>query len=136
VREYEPPGLQALAIVLDPHPPSVEVADQIARIAASEAWDCIRDGGRVVIWAPGTEPSEAPRDLWSQLEWLARYPCPSGPSGHLRLNTEELVVVLASPDADVLEVAEAARRPRGWVVGGAEIATEIPLVRVTMEWPL
>src|SRR5437868_4224320 len=74
VREYEPPGVQTLAIFVDPAPSSLEIADQIARIAASEAWDCIREGGRVVISASGGEPSESPRDLWSQLEWLARYP--------------------------------------------------------------
>jgi uncharacterized protein (DUF58 family) len=80
VREYEPPGVQTLGIFCDPAPATKEVADQIARLAASEAWDCIRDGGRVVLWAPGQEasrPSES-RSLWSLLEWLARYPSPLG----------------------------------------------------------
>jgi uncharacterized protein (DUF58 family) len=78
VREYEPPGVQTLGIFCDPSPPTPEVADQLARLAASEAWDCIREGGRVVLWAPGLEtslPSEA-RSLWALLEWLARYPAP------------------------------------------------------------
>ena len=137
VREYEPPGLQTLTIVVDPAPPSDDVADQIARIAASEAWDCIREGGRVVMWGPGMEPSESPRDPWSQLDWLARYPhFPS--RGYVTTSPRggEVVVVLASANPEVLEVAEAARRPRGWIVGGAEIATEVPLQRVGTEWPL
>ncbi len=137
VREYEPPGLQTLTIVLDPSPPSTEVADQIARIAASEAWDCIREGGRVVIWAPGMEPSEGPRDLWSQLDWLARYPRAAGASpAPSPQGGGELVVILATADSQVLEVAETARRPRGWIVGGAEMGTDIPLERVGTEWPL
>jgi uncharacterized protein (DUF58 family) len=94
VREYEPPGVQTIGIFCDPSPPTREIADQVARLAASEAWDCIRGGGRVVLWAPGIErslPSEA-RSLWALLEWLARYPgpesketwtSPPAPSGHL-----------------------------------------------------
>jgi uncharacterized protein (DUF58 family) len=76
VREYEPPGVQTVGIFCDPDPASREVADQVARLAASEAWDCIRGGGRVVLWAPGLEPSEPgeARSLWALLEWLARYP--------------------------------------------------------------
>ena len=133
VREYEPPGLQTLTIAVDPEPPSAEVADQIARIAASEAWDCIREGGRVVIWGPGMEPSESPRDLWSQLDWLARYPCPSDalPAAAPRLRGEELVVILGGPNQDMLEGAE-----RGWIVGDAAIDSDIPLTRVGTEWPL
>jgi uncharacterized protein (DUF58 family) len=76
VREYEPPGVQTVGIFCDPNPTSREVADQVARLAASEAWDCIRGGGRVVLWAPGLEPSlpSEARSLWALLEWLARYP--------------------------------------------------------------
>ena len=138
VREYEPPGLQALTIVLDPAPPSTAVADQIARIAASEAWDCISEGGRVVIWAPGMEPSESPRDLWSQLDWLARYPVgPSaGVAGTAPQGGEEVVVVLATQNPQLIEIAQGARRPRGWVVGDAAVQTEIDLIRVGTEWPL
>jgi uncharacterized protein (DUF58 family) len=145
VREYEPPGLQTLTIVVDPAPASVEVADQIARLAASEAWDCIREGGRVVIWGPGLEPVGSSRDLWSILEWLSRYPAP--PSGGFEPSHafgggaaagsgEELVIILASPNSEAVEVAEAARRPRGWVVGDVDLATDIPLQRVGTGWPL
>jgi len=144
VREYEPPGLQTLAIYLDPEPPSDDVADQIARIAASEAWDCLREGGRVVLWAPGLEPSESPRDLWTQLEWLARYPKEGGPvaqqSGrkgrHLPMHGEELVLITASSNTELFEVSERARRRRGWVVGEAVIDADIPLQRVGTQWPL
>jgi uncharacterized protein (DUF58 family) len=144
VREYEPPGLQTIAIYLDPAPESAEVADQIARIAASEAWDCIREGGRVVLWAPGLEPSESPRDLWSQLEWLARYP--DGPSGappalwatspQVGRSLQDLVVITASADRDLFEAAERSRKRRMWVVGDAVIDSEIPYERVGTEWPL
>ena len=137
VREFEPPGLQTLAIYLDPAPPSDDVADQLARIAASEAWDCIREGGRVVLWAPGLEPSESPRDFWNQLEWLARYPQgPSGPSGHVPMNGEELVVITASANPELIEAAERSRRRRGWVVGDAVVDTDIAMQRVGTEWPL
>jgi uncharacterized protein (DUF58 family) len=80
VREYEPPGVQTLGIFCDAAPATREIADQIARLAASEVWDCIREGGRVVLWAPGQEPSRPSeaRSLWALLEWLARYPSPLG----------------------------------------------------------
>jgi uncharacterized protein (DUF58 family) len=138
VREYEPPGLQTLTIAVDPSPESREVADQIARIAASEAWDCIREGGRVVIGAPGLEPSGAPRDMWSQLEWLARYP--DVPAGAFAATSprsgEEMVLVTAGADPDVLDMAERARSARLWIVGDAEVDTEHPLERVGTRWPL
>ena len=76
VREYEPPGLQTLGIFCDPNPGNSDVADQLARLAASEASDCLSHGGRVMLWGPGLVPSvegEA-RSLWAALEWLARYP--------------------------------------------------------------
>jgi hypothetical protein len=114
------------------------VADQIARIAASEAWDCIREGGRVVIGAPGLEPSEAPRDMWSQLEWLARYP--KVPSGGFAATSpasgDEVVLITASDHPEFMEVAERARRGRVWVIGEAEIDTELALERVGTQWPL
>ena len=136
VREYEPPGLQTLAIYLDPAPPSDETADQIARIAASEAWDCIREGGRVVLWAPGLEPSGSPRDLWTQLEWLARYPkLPSAgtaPAG----GEMEVVVITAASNPELLEAVERSRKRRGWVVGEAVIDTDMSIERVGTEWPL
>ena len=140
VREYEPPGLQTLAIYLDPSPPSVEAADQIARIAASEAWDCIREGGRVVVWAPGMEPSESPRDLWTQLEWLARYPgAPSRTSSASRASGEvEVVVITATANTELLEAAGRTRRVRGWVVGvgDAVMDSDVAWRRVGTEWPL
>ena len=130
VREYEPPGMRTLAIVLDPKPASRDIADQIARIAASEAWDCIKEGGRVVISAPGLEPSQSPHDLWSQLEWLARYPdLPT--DGALRSGPQELVVITSGADAKLLEGAT-----RAWIVGDAEIATDVPFERVGLQWPL
>jgi len=137
VREYEPPGVQTLGIYLDPAPPSAEVADQIARLAASEAWDCIREGGRVILWAPGLEPSQSPRDLWSQLEWLARYPnSPSGPSSHLPMYGEEVVLIIAGGSPELFEAAEMSRKRRGWIVGDAVFDTEIALRRVGVDWPL
>ncbi|TMG63072.1 MAG: DUF58 domain-containing protein [Chloroflexi bacterium] len=163
VREYEPPGLQTLAIYLDPEPPSDDVADQIARIAASEAWDCLREGGRVVLWAPGLEPSGSPRDLWTQLEWLARYPdvpssnrptdSPDKPSSSPKQTSDrpdypgfagtspagavvEVVVITARANEELFEASERARRRRGWVVGEAVIDADIPLQRVGTQWPL
>lgn len=130
VREYEPPGMQTLAIFLDPVPATREIADQIARIAASEAWDCIHQGGRVVLWAPGLEPTQTTRDIWSQLEWLARYPDgPTGPTD-LRMSGAEQIVVTAGADPALFEGAD-----RAWVVGDADIATDVPFVRVGLRWP-
>ena len=142
VREYEPPGLQTLTILVDPTPPSVPMADQIARLAASEAWDCIREGGRVVIGGPGLEPAGPSRDLWVLLEWLARYPrVPShGPQAGLRPTSaatgHEVVVIAAGANPQLMEEGERARRRRGWVVGDAPIVSDIPFARVGTEWPL
>jgi len=138
VREYEPPGLETMTIVVDPSPPTPEVADQVARIAASEAWDCIREGGRVVILAPGLESSGSSRDMWSHLEWLARYPSapPAAFAGRLPRNGEELVLITATNNPDLLDEAERARKRRVWVVGDAEVETEIAFERVGLQWPL
>jgi uncharacterized protein (DUF58 family) len=121
VREYEPPGVQTINIVVDPAPPTRAIADQIARIAASEAWDCIRDGGRVTL---GTLRS---RDIWEVLEVLARYPEMdiTESSGH-----SDTVVVSADPD--LLE----SKARRNWLVGGAKVQEEIDFERVGTEWPL
>lgn len=140
VREYEPPGVQTLAIYVDPAPASAEVADQVARIAASEAWDCIREGGRVAIWSPGllsTAPADA-RDLWALLEWLARYPDTPGddpsPFG------AEAVMISATEDPRLVEAIEGARRrgasTRTWMVGGEQVDAAPETVRVGLEWPL
>ena len=143
VREYEPPGLQTLTILLDPSPPTRDVADQLARIAASEAWDCIREGGRVAVWAPGCEPIQS-RDLWALLEWLARYPfSPSGPAPPSASPTpphkwggEEAVVIAACADAELRAAAECFRKRRAWVVGDAELDLDIETQRVGIDWPL
>ncbi|MEP7105624.1 MAG: DUF58 domain-containing protein [Chloroflexota bacterium] len=143
VREFEPPGQRSLTLVLDARPPSPEAADQLARLAASEAWDCLREGGRVALWAPGLEassPAEA-RSLWALLEWLARYPeLPAAdtappPAG-------EVLAITAAGGAEVEDaLAELRRRgaeARAWLVGGAELEAELgaPARRVGLEWPL
>jgi uncharacterized protein (DUF58 family) len=131
VREYEPPGQQTLSIVLDPAPATTEIADQVARIAASEAWDCLREGGRVAVWAPGLEDIQS-RDLWAVLEWLARYPSgPSGAARHLPISGEELVVITASANADLPAIAD-----RVWVVGDGDVDIEAEVERVGTSWPL
>ena len=134
VREFEPPGVRTLCIYLDGSPPSPWIADQLARIAASEAWDCIREGGRVVLWAPGIEPSKQPRDLWAQFEWLARYP--SGDEGDVPRAGDEVVVVVAHADDAVLAAAAGFRHRRGWIVGDEAVEADFPLERVGTSWPL
>lgn len=164
VREYEPPGVQTLGIFCDPNPATPAVADQVARLAASEAWDCIRGGGRVVLWGPGLEPSlpREARSLWALLEWLARYPSP--PAGEVRARsrsegprgggvepaaTTELdlpppvsdaVGVTASADPALIDALETVRqrggRIRAWVVGDVELDLEATRQRVGTEWPL
>jgi uncharacterized protein (DUF58 family) len=139
VREYEPPGLQTLSILVDPAPASIAVADQIARLAASEAWDCIREGGRVAIGGPGLEPVGPSRDLWELLEWLARYPSsPSSSAGSSAMprGESEMVVITSTANQELIEEGERARRRRGWIVGDAPVVSDIPLVRVGTEWPL
>jgi uncharacterized protein (DUF58 family) len=139
VREFEPPGLQTLTILVDPSPPSVQAADQVARLAASEAWDCIREGGRVVIGGPGLEPVGPSRDLWTLLEWLSRYPAPSsgGFAAAFPASSEaELVLVTASANPELIEEGERARRRRGWLVGDINVVSDIPFERAGLEWPL
>lgn len=141
VREFEPPGVQTLGIFCDPRPAGRAAADQIARLAASEAWDCLREGGRAVLWSPGLEPT-APReqrDLWALLEWLARYPeLPAGADAAPA--TGHVVVITASADARLLDAAETARshgrQVRAWVVGAAELDLDVPVTRAGTGWPL
>ena len=152
VREYEPPGVQTLGIFCDPAPASREVADQIARLAASEAWDCIREGGRAVLWAPGQEPSRPSeaRSLWALLEWLARYPSPLdgevwakpgvGMSEPAPTGVSDAVAVTGAATPEIIEALETVRRRggriRAWVVGDADLDIEAPVRRVGTEWPL
>jgi uncharacterized protein (DUF58 family) len=164
VREYEPPGVQTLGIFCDPSPSGREVADQIARLAASEAWDCIRDGGRVVLWAPGLDPSlpSEASSFWALLEWLARYPAPSsGGQTDGPPIVSEAVSVTGGADANVVEALETVRRRggriRAWIVeerGGDSTSPsgasrhlprergkdffvlDTPVQHVGLEWPL
>ena len=138
-REYEPPGLHVLGLFLDPRP-EAGAADQVARLAASEAWDCLRMGGRVVAWAPGLEATELreSRSLWSILEWLARYP--NGARSDAEPPSVAEAVVLATGDrpelvAALFTVRRAGTRARAWVVGG-EADFGVPARRVGLEWPL
>jgi hypothetical protein len=125
VREYEPPGVQTLRILVDPSPPGDEIADQVARLAASEAWDCLREGGRVMIGELTT------RDIWDALEWLARYPAnPSVAFGDTSPPGGQDVVVTANPE---LLSASAARN---WLVGDAPAKAGVNFERVGTRWPL
>jgi len=149
VREFEPPGVQTLGIFCDPSPPTPEAADQIARIAASEAWDCLRAGGRVVLWAPGAEPSlpSESRSLWALLEWLARYPFSPEASSSVPPAVGDAIAVLATPSPEIDDALEGIRQRggsvRGWVVGDAQMElakvpfnAEVPIQRAGMEWPV
>jgi uncharacterized protein (DUF58 family) len=143
VREYEPPGVQTLGIFCDPCPSSAEVADQLARIAASEAWDCIRNGGRVVLWGPGLVPSgpgEA-RSIWAALEWLARYPAQAAARDEVDPPmVSEAVAVTGGAVPEVVDALEMVRRRgglvRAWVVGDSEIELDGPVQHIGTGWPL
>lgn len=141
VREFEPPGVQSLGIFLDGRPESVEVADQLARIAASEAWDCLRAGGRVTLWAPGCEPTppDEQRNLQALLEWLARYPQPTGQNVPPP-RAADAIAVTAGADAMVLDALEDVRAHggsvRAWVVGDGSLRSDVPFERASLEWPL
>jgi uncharacterized protein (DUF58 family) len=143
VREYEPPGVQTLGIFCDPGPAGAGVADQVARIAASEAWDCIRNGGRVMLWGPGLAPSASgeARSLWAALEWLARYPeRAAGGQDVDPPRVSEAVAVTGGPQKDVVEALEMVRRRggmvRAWVVGDADFELDGPVQHVGTDWPL
>ncbi len=142
VREFEPPGVQTLGIFCDPSPPTPEAADQIARLAASEAWDCLRAGGRVVLWSPGAEPSQPneSRSFWSLLEWLARYPFKADPLLPQPQPVTDAIAVVAAANPDIEDAFESVRQRggsvRAWVVGEAEVDLDVPLQRAGLTWPL
>jgi uncharacterized protein (DUF58 family) len=125
VREYEPPGVRTLSILIDPEPPTTEIADQLARIAASEAWDCLREGGRVVLLG-----ALETTDIWDVLEWLARYPGPSVAFDDTSPPRGEDVVVTANPDLMRHDAI------RNWLVGDAPVGSAISFERVGTTWPL
>ena len=143
VREYEPPGVQTLGIFCDPNPSNAAVADQLARIAASEAWDCIRNGGLVMLWGPGLAPSQPgqARSIWAALEWLARFPASvvAGEDADAP-RVSEAVAVTASAHPELLEALEMVRRRggsvRGWVVGDGDVDIDGPVQHVGTSWPL
>ena len=142
VREYEPPGVQTVGILCDPDPPSAEAADQIARLAASEAWNCIRAGGRAVLWSPGREPTrpEEARSIWPLLEWLARYPAPESEVGDLPVQLSDAVAVTASDSPALAEALDTVKRRggsvRAWVVGDATLDADVPVQKAGLQWPL
>jgi len=142
VREYEPPGIQSLGIFCDPAPPTREAADQIARLAASEAWDCLRSGGRAVLWSPGAEPStyDESRSIWALLEWLARYPAPVEGLDLPPPRVSDAVAVVARYNAPVIDALEGVKQRggdiRAWVVGEAVFDVDAPVQNVGLGWPL
>jgi uncharacterized protein (DUF58 family) len=142
VREYEPPGIQSLGIFCDPAPPTREAADQIARLAASEAWDCLRSGGRAVLWCPGAEPStfDESKSLWALLEWLARYPSPVDGLDLPPPRVSDAVAVVARYNAPVIDALEGVKQRggdiRAWVVGEAVLDVDAPVRNVGLGWPL
>ncbi|MDQ6917990.1 MAG: DUF58 domain-containing protein [Candidatus Dormibacteraeota bacterium] len=139
VREFEPPGLKVLALLLDPAPASRATADQLARLAASEAWDCLRGGGRVHLWAPGLE-SLAPwqaRSIWAVLEWLARWPdLPVEASEAPRVM--DAIAFTDQVDGPALELLkglqERGAATRAWLVGEGEL--DVPYRRAGVIWPI
>src|SRR4029077_17897413 len=108
-----------------------------------EAWDCIREGGRVSLWAPGLEPTQPAhgRDLWALLEWLPPPPgVPSGVAAEMSFAAGEVVMVTASPDRTLIDAADLAKQRgagiRVWIVGEAEVDLDAPVRRVGTAWPL
>lgn len=140
VREFEPPGVQNLGIFLDPDPPEPAAADQVARIAASEAWDCLRAGGRVTLWAPGCEPSrpDEERNFLALLQWLARYPKRSADAG-MPPPVGAAIAVTTKSDRRLLDEIENVRSHggpvRAWVVGEAVLESDIEVERTGLGWP-
>lgn len=143
VREFEPPAVQNLGIFLDAKPSTDAEADQVARVAASEAWDCIRAGGRVTLWAPGCEPSrpDEQRNMIALLQWLARYPRPSGGKPPAP-RVGAVVAVTTRTDHALLDAVEDVRShggpARAWVIGDGPLDADadIEVHRAGLEWPL
>jgi uncharacterized protein (DUF58 family) len=141
VREFEPPGLRVLALLLDPEPASRAAADQLARLAASEAWDCYRAGGRVLAWSPGLEPL-APwqaRSIWAVLEWLARWP--ELPRDAVELpRAMDAIAFSDRPDGPAFEALKQLRdrgaAARAWLVGPEQPIEDVPVTFAGLEWPL
>jgi uncharacterized protein (DUF58 family) len=143
VREHEPPGVPTVLVMIDPAPPSREAADQVARIAASEVWDCVRREGRAALWAPGLGGAgpAGGSALEELLDWLARYPrLPAGDGAPPATTTVVAVACsLASPVLGHLDDRRrGAHETRAWLVAGRpEDVGADPAIRVVgTEWPL
>jgi len=140
VKEREYIRQPAVGIFLDGRPSNLEVADQIARIAASEAFEALADGGDVALWWPGAayhRPGEL-STLWDVLEVLARYPL-GDPSDDLPHGLIAAVAVVESEGPALMAVEDVRRRAgnaRVWHVGEGELATDTPVNRVGTRWPL
>ena len=129
-----------LALLLDPAPASPAVADQLARLAASEAWDCYRAGGRVLAWSPGLEPL-APwqaRSVWAVLEWLARWPqLPAEESEVPR--AMDAIAFTDRPDGPAVQALRQLQdrgAARAWLVGSEPDLDGGPFTRAGLGWPL
>lgn len=137
VREYEPPGLRTVLLLLDPEPGAA--ADLLARLAASEAWECLEAGGRVVAWAPGLEATGAERSIWPVLDWLARYPDLPEAEHDVPPSPAEAVAMTSAPGERALEALDEWRRRgvgcRAWVAGPGELDTDLPVRRAETAWP-
>jgi uncharacterized protein (DUF58 family) len=142
-REYEPPGMRTVSVLVDPTPPTTEAADQVARIAASEIWDCLRLGGRAALWSPGRQtagPAER-SSLWALLEWLAHYPLLPAGDGDPPPSAQ-FIVIACSIESPVLgalgELHLSAAQARAWLVdesvGSHDLA--VPTETVGTKWPL
>lgn len=140
VREMEPPGLRVAGLLLDATPPSREAADQLARLAASEAWDCLRAGGRALLWTPGREPSAAcgMHGFWTLLDWLARYPDDLPAGAGMPPSFSEAIGFVAGGE-DVVAVLHELRlrgaEVRAWLLGES-VEPDFPARRAGLEWPL
>ena len=139
VREFEPPGLRVLGIFCDAGWAPADA--QVARIAASEAWDCVRAGGRALLWTPEGPSSRPTAALWDLLEWLALFPQADGTEPPPRVHDAiGLVARRGSPVVEaLLEVRRRGGDARAWLVGsevGEEALEGLPCRRAGLTWPL